>query len=232
MKVLALIAVVALGLSACTTMNNDVITPNKSNQIVTQYPVETALLNIYTKARTDTLIQANDNQNTVLEIKVVPKGKMTFNNQQAQGAETAYTIKSDGIIDQQLISINYNTLNPAKFYGFTNNLGEYSVANQTSDMPKMATIGDSSEFITESVYSDSSQDKLISKYTQSWSLKRATNDTAWFCINASENLLLNDANGTMSECYNINAKGDLLSTKVVDSSPLEDGVKRIIYNSL
>lgn len=110
MKIVAFCLLASLISSACTTAINTEITSNNSNQTVTEFPVETALLNIYTKARTDKLIQANDNQNTVLEIKVVPKGKMTFNNQQVQGAETTYTTKSDGTTDQQLISVNYYTL--------------------------------------------------------------------------------------------------------------------------
>lgn len=233
MRNLALLIATGLSLSACTTAMNTGITSNSNSgsQAVSEFPVETALLNIYTKARTDTLIEANDNQNTVLEIKVVPKGKMTFNNQQLQGAETTYTIKSDGIIDQQLISVNYYTLNPTKFYGFTNSLGQYSVAEQTADMPKMAAIGESSQLITENIYSDSKQDVLVDSYTQTWSLSRASIDTAWFCIIALANPVSRDPHSENSECYLINAQGDLLKSKLTDTYLSEDGIEKIIYNS-
>ena len=231
MKKLALLIVVGLSLIACTTGMNTGIKSNNGSQTVTKFPVETALLNIYTKARTDTLIEANDNQNTVFDIKVVPKGATVFNNQQVKGAETTYTIKSNGIIDQQLISVNYYTLNPTKFYGFTNSLGQYSVANQIADIPKMAAIGESSKLIIENVYSDSKKDVLVDSYTQTWSLSRAGKDTAWFCIIALANPISRDPNSENSECYLINAQGDLLKSKLTDSYKTEDAIDLAIYNS-
>lgn len=231
MKTLGLYIAAALTLTACATSMNTGITSNNGSQTVTEFPVETALLNIYTKARADTLIPANDNQNTVLEIKVVPKGSMIFNNHQVQSAETTYTIKSDGIIDQQLISVNYYTLNPVKFYGFTDSLGLYSIAEQTADMPKMAAIGASSELITENVYNSSEQDVLVDSYTQSWSLSRASTDTAWFCISTLANPVTRDPHSENSDCHLINAQGDLLSGKFMDTYLSDSGIKKIIYNS-
>lgn len=231
MKNLTLLIVAGLSLSACTTVMNTEVKSNNSHQTVTEFPVETALLNIYTKARTDTLIKANDDQNTVFDIKVVPKGAMVFNNQQVKGAETTYTIKSNGVINQQLISVNYYTLNPTKFYGFTNSLGQYSVADQITDIPKMATIGESSKLIIENVYNDSKQDVLVDSYTQTWSLSRANKDTAWFCISVLANPISRDPNSENSECYLINAQGDLLKSKITDSYIIEDGIDLVTYNS-
>lgn len=231
MKILGLYIAVALTLTACATSTNTEITSHSGRQTMIEFPVETALLNIYTKARTDKLIQANDNQNTVLEIKVVPKGKMTFNNQQVQGAETTYTTKSDGTTDQQLISVNYYTLDPVKFYGFTDNLGLYSVANQAVSMPKMAAVGESSQFITENVYNSSEQDALVDSYTQTWSLSRASIDTAWFCITLLANPVTRDPHSKSSDCYLINAQGDLLSNKFIDTYLSDNGIEKISYNS-
>ena len=226
--------VAGLSLNACVTINVPMGSTDTSNhkRIVTQYPVETALLNIYTKARTKTLIKANDDQNTVFEMKVVPKGEAVFDNQKVQSAETTYAIRSNGIVDQQLIYLNYYTLNPTKFYGFTNNLGQYSVATQITDIPKMAATGDSSRIITEHVYSNSKQDVLVDSYTQTWSLSQASADTAWFCINVLANPPLSKYfNNENSECYLINTQGDLLKSKLTEVYLTKDGVNTVVYNS-
>lgn len=49
MKTLGLFTLAALSLSACATGMNGGTTGNNQNNVVTQYPVEATLLNIYTK---------------------------------------------------------------------------------------------------------------------------------------------------------------------------------------
>jgi hypothetical protein len=74
--------------------------------------------------------------------------------------------------------------------------------------------------------------KKIGTYNQDWSLIRDSNNTAWFCIETSGNLLLNnDPNGSSSECYKINARGDILDSKVTISQPSTNGAKTITFTS-
>ena len=69
----------------------------------------------------------------------------------------------------------------------------------------------------------------IGTYNQDWSLARDTNNTAWFCIETSGNLLLSsDPAGTSSECYKINAKGELLASKVTLNQPSSNGSARTV----
>ena len=165
-------------------MNNSVVM-NTPNKVVTQYPVETAMLNVYTRAY------------------------------------------SDQVVDKS-VGINYFTLEPLVFHSFTIDVGEYSIATQTKPIPKIASIDDSSTYLTEEVYSDSSKRKKIKAYTQTWSLKKESNSTAWLCIESSENLLLSyDPDGTSTECYKINAKGDIL-----DSNVTINGDESIFFNSM
>ena len=220
MKKLGLVIAVGLSLSACASMNNGTTVGNvgdnsqsNPNSVVTQYPIETAILNIYTTARSQKLVTVIDNQNVSAEIKVTPKGSMVFNGKQVQGAEMSTLNKSNNQVTAQSVSINYFTLNPLVFYGFTDSSGEYSIATQTTTIPKMAKVGDASPLITENVYSDSSKRKQIGRYNQSWSLTQDSNRSAWFCINTSANTLRNsDPSGTTAECYKINAKGDILDS--------------------
>ena len=222
---LGVLAGLSLALSACVTINGAPMGPadnsnGNNNNAVTQYPIETAMLNIYTKARSQKLAAVVNNQNIVADIKVIPKGATLFNGKQVQSAEFNTITRSDNQLIDQSVSINYFTLNPLVFHGYTDNSGEYSIATQTTTIPKLAKVGDSSQLITENVYSDSSKREQTGRYTQSWSLMQDSNNTALFCINTSANMLLSvDPNGTSAECYKINAQGDILSSKLTVSTP-------------
>lgn len=231
MKALGLCMVAGLGLSACATGMNGAATGNTNqNNAVTQYPIEAAMLNIYTKARSEKLMAVVGNQSASADIKVAPKGRMTFNNKQVQGAEISTVNKVNNRVTSQSVATNYFTLNPLRFHGFTDNSGKYAVSNQTTTIPKMANLGASSKLITETVYADSTMRKKIATYNQDWSLTRDTNNTAWFCIETSGNLMLNyDPEGTSSECYKINAQGDILDSKVTLSQPTNNGTNTIAF---
>ncbi len=226
MKKLGLCVALGLSLSACAGGMNSGTSGGNVNQngIVNNYPVEAAILNIYTKDRSQKLVAVVDNQNVSADIKVTPKGKMVFNNKQVQGAEISTINKANNQVISQSVSINYFTLDPLVFHGFTSNSGEYSLSTQTTTIPKMAKVGDSSPLITETVYSDNSKRNKIGMYSQSWSLTRDTNNTAWFCINSSDNELANaNRDGTTAECYKINAKGDILASKLTITVPASNG---------
>ena len=236
MKTLGLCIAAGLGLSACasgisggTTVNNQ---NNDTDKIVTQYPVETAMLNIYTKQRSEKLVAIVGNQSVSADIQITPKGSIQFNNKAVQGAEVNTINKVNNRITDQSVAINYFTLNPLVFHGFTDSTGKYSLSNQTTIIPKMATVGDSSKLMTETVYADSSMHKKIGSYEQDWDLTRDTNNTAWLCIENSKNLLLSsDPIGTSSECYKINAKGDILASKVTLRQPSINGTKTVTFVS-
>ncbi|GAA0799228.1 hypothetical protein [Psychrobacter piscatorii] len=230
MKTLGLCIAAGLGLSACAsggTMGN-----TNPNNIVTEYPVETAMLNIYTKQRSENLVATIGNQTASADIQVTPKGNMVFNNKKVQGTEINTINKVNNQITNQSVAINYFTLNPLVFHGFTDSTGKYSVSNQTTTIPKMATVGASNKLITENVYSDSSMRKKIGTYNQNWSLTRDSNQTAWFCIETSDNMLAGGTSeGSSKECYKINAKGDILASKVTIAPPAGNSGQTITFNS-
>ena len=231
MKTLGLCVLAGVSLSACVTIHTP-IDGTGNNNAVTQYPIETALLNIYTQPRSETLYAVDGNQRLVSKITVTPKGFMSFGGRQLQAAETAYSMTVNGKLASQSTSINYFTLNPAKFYGFTNSSGQYSQASQTTTLPKMAKVGSASELITENVYADSSKRQPVSRFTQDWTLSQASSNTAWFCLNTSGNLLAtnNPIDGS-SHCYTINAQGDILDSKLTINESTANGVRAINYVS-
>ncbi|WP_201608028.1 hypothetical protein [Psychrobacter okhotskensis] len=235
MKILALGVLLALGLSACTNGLNDglnnaanikqVNRGGQTEELVTQYPVETAMVNIYAKASQEVLYTTIDEMKVSVAFDVIPKGMVTFAGKQVQASEmTSVTTINNQIVDKS-IGMNYFTLEPLVFYGFTSD-DEYSLATQTAEIPKLANVGASSTFLTENVYTDSNKRKKVSRYTQGWSLAQATPNTAWLCINSSENLLLaSDPDGTLSECYRITENGDIVDSSIENSYPTESGIK-------
>lgn len=218
------------GLSACVSITNNEVALG-GGPVITEYPVETALLNIYTQPRTETLTEVDSVQSRTVNTKVTPKGVISFEGKRVQGAEFENVTTVEGNVISRSTSINYFSLNPARFYGYTDSSGEYSVATQTAEIPKVARVGDSGALLTENVYSDSSKRSQISRYQQSWSLTQASPATAWFCISTSQNLLSNVSDGSTVECYNINAKGDILNSKATASIPTANGIETVTYTS-
>ena len=85
MQTLGLCILTALSLSTCATSMNNKAVLNKSDQthkVVIHYPVETAMLNVYTRVYSDQLYTLIDEELVVINTKVTPKGAMTFNNRQ------------------------------------------------------------------------------------------------------------------------------------------------------
>ena len=226
---LCILAVLNVGACATGVSNNVVLNkPDKTHKVVTQYPVETAMLNIYTKERNQELVSVVGEQEMVITNSVIPKISSVFEGKHVQSAEKNTLIETDHHVVMNLSRIHYFTLAPLVFHGFIDSSDEYSVATLTTPIPKIASIDDSSTYLTEQIYSDSSKSEKIKTYTQTWSLKRESNNTAWLCIESSENLLLSyDPDGTSTECYKINAKGDVL-----DSNVTINGTEKILFNSM
>ena len=233
MKTLAVAAIAGLGLSACVSMNSGSMNQNdasKSNQAVTQFPIETALVNIYAKASDETLYSTVEGIAVEVNFETIPKGTVMFNGQRVQNSEVVATTKILSEIIDKSVGVNYYTLDPLVFRGFTSD-DEYSIATQMASIPKMADVGSSSTYLTENVYSDSGKRSLINRYTQTWTLASASSNSAWLCINSSTNLLLaDDPDGTVSECYKINQQGDILDSKIDNSYPSDEGMMTINFN--
>ena len=230
MKTLAVAAIAGLGLSACVSMNSGSMSQNAANQTVTQFPIEMALINIYAKPSNETLYSAIEGIAVEVNFKTTPKGAVMFNGQRVQSSEVVATTKILGEIIDKSVGANYYTLDPLVFRGFTSD-DEYSVATQMASIPKMSAVGSSNTYLTENVYSDSSKRSLINRYTQTWTLASASNNSAWLCINSSTNLLLaDDSDGTVSECYKINQQGDILDSKIDNSYHSDEGMVTINFN--
>lgn len=219
MQELGLSALLAAILNVTTGgMNSDAV--NANDKVVTQYPVETVMTNVYNTKFSDTLYASVDDQPLVVKYQFTPQGEVLFNNQRVQSTQVVSSIKIGSKIINNPIRTNYFTLEPFKLSGHINSKSNYHLTTQTAALPKMASIGDSKLFATQVGYADSSQSEKVTTYTQTWSLSQADNNHAWFCVDSLANLLLDyDPDGTTTECFKINAKGDVLESKVIISMP-------------
>ena len=231
MKTLGLLILIGLSVSAHAVDAKTSSSFDNINQMMNQFPVETAMANIYSQERLETLSVIIEGEPTVIKTRVIPKENTMFNNDKVRSAATSHLITSAKEADFEITSTYYFTLNPLKFYGFTNNLDDYAITTQTADIPKLANIGDSSEFAVDNIYTDSTQNTRFSTYTKTWALSRANNNTAWLCIDTSADLLSDDPDNTTSNCYSIDTQGELLSSKSSYSYSTIEGVKTISYIS-
>jgi len=89
---------------------------NNDNQAVNKFPIETALLNIYSKECIDILSVIIEDEPTVIETKVIPKGTMVFNNQWVQSASISncYSIHTQEELLGNKASYSYSTADGIK----------------------------------------------------------------------------------------------------------------------
>ena len=228
MKTLGLCILAALSLSACTTGMNSSVLTSLTNKIVTQYPVERALINIYSKLSNDTLHIVDDKRQLASQLVTSPLGMVTFNGQPVHASRMTSTIYVDNQNVNTSIEDNYYTFDPLVFHGFSG-AERYSITSQTQDIPKVATLGDFSTFLTENVYTDSSLNKKMGTYLKAWSLSKATNNRAWLCISRSANKLVATDAGTPVDCYVINPHGKVLDKRIEYTYPTSKGLRKDVY---
>ena len=228
MKILGLCILATLSLGACATgINNSVLT-SRTNKVITQYPVERALINIYSKPSNHTLYIVDDKLQVASQVVTLPLGIVTFNGKPVHASRMTSTIYVDNQNVNTSIEDNYYTFDPLVFHGFSG-AERYSITSQTQDIPKVATLGDSSTFLTENVYADSSLNKKMGTYLKAWSLSKATNNSAWLCISRSANMLVATDAGTPVDCYIINPHGKILDKRIEYTYPTDKGLRKAVY---
>ena len=228
MKVLGLCILAVLSLGACTTVINSSVLTSLTNKVINQYPVERALINIYSKPSNDTLYIVDDKLQVASQLVTLPLGIVTFNGKQVHASRMTSITYVDNQDVKTSIEDNYYTFDPLVFHGFSG-AERYSITSQTQDIPKVATLGDSNTFLTENVYTDSSLNKKMGTYLKAWSLSKATNNRAWLCISRSANKLVATDAGTPVDCYVINPHGKVLDKRIEYTYPTSKGLRKDVY---
>lgn len=228
MKTLALLIVAGLSLSACATGIHSSVLTRLTNKVITQYPVERALINIYSKPSNHTSYLMDDKRQLALQLVTLPLGIVTFNGKPVHASRITSIIYVDNQNVNTSIEDNYYTFDPLVFHGFSG-AERYSITSQNQNIPKVATLGDFNTFLTENVYTDSSLNKKIGTYFKAWSLSKATNNSAWLCIIRSANRLVATDAGKPVDCYIISPRGKVLDKRIEYTYPTGEGLKKDIY---
>ena len=228
MKILGLCILATLSLGACATGISSRMLTSDTNKVITQYPIERALINIYSKPSNHTLYIVDDKLQVASQVVTLPLGIVTFNGKPVHASRMTSTIYVDNQNVKTSIEDNYYTFDPLVFHGFSG-AERYSITSQTQDIPKVATLGDSSTFLTENVYTDSSLNKKMGTYLKAWSLSKATNNSAWLCISRSANMLVATDAGTPVDCYIINPHGKILDKRIEYTYPTDKGLRKDVY---
>ncbi len=85
MKTIAFCLLASLALSACTTGIKSSSTINNPDSDVTQFPVETVVINIFTKEYSDSLYSLlSDNKSLDFDYKIITKAASNSENHRVQ----------------------------------------------------------------------------------------------------------------------------------------------------
>ena len=226
MKLLAGLVVsgVALTAQAATTE----ISAAAHDEVITQFPLEQAMVNIFTQPRiermsvvwddetkpTDSLIQITKGEDTFFEGRYLHQVTMQLN------------LSSELAAPSELTTQHYFTLDPFRIYGLTTDDGAYVVSTEINLLPKTARSGDSGAWYVYEDYYSSDAKKPLYKMKRHWSLSRIDDKTAWLCVHHAKEEPPSVIQKEYSYyCYSINAQGDLLDYKPV-LSYFEDGEKK------
>ena len=228
MKTLGLCLLATLSLGACTTGISSSMLTSHANKMITQYPIERALINIYSKPSNYTSYLVDDQLQLAVQVVTLPLGTVTFDGKPVHASRITSTIYIDNQNVNTSIEDNYYSFDPLVFHGFSG-AERYAITSQTQSVPKVATVGDFSTFLTENVYTDSSLNKKIGTYLKAWSLSKATNNSAWLCISRSANILVATDAGTPVNCYVIDPHGKVLDKRVEYTYPTDKGLRQDVY---
>lgn len=207
-------------------------TLNTAAGFVTEFPVEAAMMNIFTQPRIERMstVVAGDSKPMHFFTKTT-RGKDTlFEGLHLHNATMQQHISSELAAPFEFTTQHYFTLDPFKIYGFTADDGAYIISTDTNMLPKMARPNASSYWSLDETYESSDKKQLLYKIKKYWTLTRIDNKTAWLCINHFEEPLLSSNEKPFYYCYSIDGQGNLLGYQFGSIYLEGDEIKLTEYN--
>ena len=198
------------------------------DDIVTEFPLEQAMVNIFTQPRIARMSVVLDDETKPTDFLIkITKGEDTFfEGRYLHQVTMQLNLSSELAAPSELTTQHYFTLDPFRIYGLTADDDAYVVSTEINLLPKTARSGDSGAWYVYEVYHSRDAKKPLYKMKRHWSLSRIDDKTAWLCVHhAKEEPPSVIQKEYFFYCYSINAQGDLLDYKPV-LSYFEDGEKK------
>ena len=201
-----------------------------------EFPVESVITKMYD----------SDNENTVYAGYETKDGDVLLALQSinTKGADTSFDGKAASSSAYQVITslddveldksegVTYFQASPFKYLGSVTDDGEYEKATSHGIIPKTAKIGESGEVTKSTTYTDSTEKNQVSDSLSEWSLKSASDDTAWLCESVKYSFVNQDENDRSgSFCTEIDVKGNIIRHKTDMDLPDGDTTKNVVFIS-
>jgi hypothetical protein len=186
---------------------------------VTVFPIEAAVTSYLTSPRNFTTTHTDSTNGDVytLDYAHSPGADSTFEGSPAKTVSLTINLKRNGTPLSTSTQVDYFQTSPFRSLGTIDNTGEYTVmANQVA-LPATAKVDDSGNLHTSTTYSDSSKATVTATSVATWNLQRASPTTAFFCANSVVKSTDGSPDLTGSECYKIDANGNVTGNRITIS---------------
>lgn len=213
MRILGLCCAVVL--LAGTTIQGHTKPLNDSEQ----YPIAAPLSQLITGNFVKTIALSNEGMISKITTTQTRKGQVKVDN------KTAFTVVNDNVItlnSKPLTSATltrYYSLDPLTSHGSPDQEA-LDIDITFSALPTTAAIGDSGEF-AKSVMPTEYDNDLTQTAIQTWSLKQATDNTAWLCLHTTLTEPSSPEDVAADECYQVTRSGAIVDMKITVPPPIQ-----------
>ncbi|WP_201585385.1 hypothetical protein [Psychrobacter sp. HII-4] len=182
-----------------------------------QYPVASVLIKLMEDMDL-TFVSVDPEDAHELRLKTVKTGDTELDGKTAKYAQVQNIYKLGDAPNIYFPKQYYYSLNPLQLYLYVVNedLDVQTMVGQSIPVPKCAKVGTSQNHIPKATYNN-----IFDNIKSSWSLSKATSNTAWLCDTFEYSDQSSGADAFLKACYEINQAGDILDGKINMPSMLE-----------
>lgn len=183
-----------------------------------QYPVASVLIKLMENVDL-TFVSVNPEDAHELRLKTVKTGDTDLDGKTVKYAQVQNIYKLGDAPNIYFPKEHYYSSNPLQIYLYLIN-EDYeidTIVSKSLSIPKYAKLGASQNYIPKATYNN-----IFDNIKSSWSLTKATSDTAWLCDTFEYSDQSSEEETFLKACYEINQAGDILDGKINMPSMLED----------
>lgn len=173
------------------------------------FPFDSVMSTYWQVARVHNLSNAGTGGNVAVRIERTPVvGGGNFEGRASLVTAEVATFTVAGVADTPITGRSFYTASPYVSLGaIDDDNGEYTVSNQTANLPARATVGQNGPLGTAITYTDATKTQVVESTVNTWSVEADTATTALLCINQATPLPPVE---TVSECLRVDTAGTVL----------------------